>query len=142
YGQEITRLQFGDAYADAVEWMRGLRYFYETHDFIVAHAAVMPDVPLTEQREDVLAGTTSGERTLEALPDRWHALYRGPKPVVFGHHVTGRDPLLAPHAYGIDTGACHGGRLTALIVPGFELGSVDAHADYWELEKKKWQESV
>jgi serine/threonine protein phosphatase 1 len=56
--------------------------------------------------------------------------------------VTGRDPLIAEHAYGIDTGACHGGRLTALVVPGFELVSVDAHADYWESEKQKWQEPV
>jgi serine/threonine protein phosphatase 1 len=74
YSQEITRLQFGEGYEDAVAWMRGLPYSYETDDFIVVHAAMMPDVPLAEQREDVLAGTTSGERALEARSDRWHAL--------------------------------------------------------------------
>src|SRR5262250_33966 len=30
YSQEITRLQLGDGYADAVAWMRGLPYFFET----------------------------------------------------------------------------------------------------------------
>lgn len=145
YSQEITRLQFGEQYADAVEWMSRLPYSYETPECIVVHAALLPGVPLTEQKEEILSGTVAGERDLKAaLGERfWHEVYTGPKPVAFGHHVVGETPLVVRDlSYGLDTGACHGGRLTALVLPGFELHSVPAHADYWELEKRKWQEAV
>lgn len=145
YSQEITRLQFGDGYAAAVEWMSRLPYSYETPECIVVHAGLVPGVPLSKQKEEVLCGTVSGERELKAaLGDRtWHEVYAGPKPVAFGHHVVGPEPLCARGLiYGLDTGACHGGRLTALCLPEFKLVSVPARADYWELEKRKWQEAV
>ena len=145
YSQEITRLQFGADYTAAVEWMSHLPYYHETPDYIAVHAAVLPGVPLAEQREEVLSGTISGERDLQAaLGERWwHEVYAGDKPIVFGHHVVGNDPLVAQgRVYGLDTGACHGGRLTALVVPGFHVHSVPARADYWESEKRKWQAPV
>ncbi|MFO0576265.1 MAG: metallophosphoesterase [Polyangia bacterium] len=145
YSQEITRLQFGEGYPAAVEWMSRLPYSYETPECIVVHAGLVPGVPLAEQKEEVLCGTVSGERELTAaLGDRyWHEVYAGPKPVAFGHHVVGPEPLCARGLiYGLDTGACHGGRLTALCLPEFTLVSVPARADHWELEKRKWQEPV
>ena len=33
---------------------------------------------------------------------------------------------------GIDTGCCHGGRLTGLLLPEFKLLSVPAQEDYWQ----------
>lgn len=165
YSQEITRLQLGDEYAAAVEWMSRLPYHYETPDFIAVHAAVAPDLPLEAQKEEILAGTVAGERELAALmaershvagatsaesvqspgaePRWWHEVYAGPKPIVFGHHVVGDAPLVERGLiYGLDTGACHGGRLTALVVPGFELVSVPARADHWASERRRWQEAV
>lgn len=144
YSQEITRLQFGARYGEAVGWMRDLPYFFETPELVVVHAALMPGVPLSQQREDVLAGTTSGERELESAlgARRWHELYDGEKPVAFGHHVVGPEPLVKERVFGLDTGACHGGRLTALVTPGFTLASVPARADHWTREKQKWQEPV
>jgi serine/threonine protein phosphatase 1 len=145
YSQEITRLQFGTEYAAAIEWMAKLPYYFETPECIVVHAALLPGVPLAEQKEEILSGTVSGERELQAaLGERsWHEVYAGPKPVAFGHHVVGPQPLVARDLiYGLDTGACHGGRLTALVLPGFQLHSVPARADYWELEKRRWQEPV
>lgn len=145
YSQEITRLQLGAEYAAATEWMSRLPYYYETPECIVVHAALLPGVPLPEQKEEILSGTVAGERELRAaLGERhWHEVYAGPKPVAFGHHVVGTTPLIARELiYGLDTGACHGGRLTALCLPGFELCSVAARADHWELEKRRWQEPV
>ena len=145
YSQEITRLQFGSQYAAATEWMSHLPYYYETHDILVVHAALLPGIPIAEQKDEILSGTTAGERELQsALSGRlWSELYEGPKPVAFGHHVVGSQPLVARGlVYGLDTGACHGGRLTALVVPGFQLYSVAAGADYWEQEKRRWQEPV
>ncbi|SNR52139.1 serine/threonine protein phosphatase 1 [Actinomadura mexicana] len=142
YAQEITRLQMGDAYAGAVDWMRTLPYFFEDEHVRVVHAALIPGVPLADQREEVLCGSTSGERGLAALfPDgHWHDRYTDGKPVVFGHHVTGREPLIRDgRVFGLDTGACHGWNLTALCIPGFTVHSVEAHADHWSVAKRRWQ---
>lgn len=142
YAQQITRLQLGARYAECVEWMRTLPYYHETPEVRVVHAAMVPGVPLADQDEDVLAGTTSGEQKLAAQlgGGYWHERYQDATPIVFGHHVVGRDPLVTPNrVYGIDTGACHGGRLTALSVPDFTLYAVDARADHWSIAKKEWQ---
>ena len=142
YAQQITRLQLGTRYAECVAWMRTLPYFYETSEVRVVHAAMLPGIPLVDQDEDVLAGTTSGEHKLAAELGEgfWHERYRDAIPIVFGHHVVGRDPLVTPNrVYGIDTGACHGGCLTALSVPDFTLYTVDARADYWAIAKAEWQ---
>ena len=145
YSQEITRLQFGAGYDAATAWMATLPYYFETAECVVVHAALRPGLPLAEQKEEVLSGTVAGERELQAaLGERfWHELYTGPKPVVFGHHVVGDQPLVERGLiYGMDTGACHGGRLTALVVPGFTLHSVPARADHWEQTKQTWQAAV
>lgn len=142
YAQQITRLQLGARYTECVAWMRTLPYYHETPEVRVVHAAMVPGVPLADQDEDVLAGTTSGEQKLAAQlgGGYWHERYRDATPIVFGHHVVGRDPLVTPNrVYGIDTGACHGGRLTALSVPDFTLYAVDARADHWSIAKKAWQ---
>lgn len=142
YAQEITRLQFGEGYGEAVAWMSTLPYFYEDDRVRVVHAALVPGLPLAEQRLEILSGTTSGERELAAaIPEgHWHEHYRDAKPVVFGHHVVGREPMVRDAlVFGLDTGACHGWNLTALSVPDFTLTSVPARADHWAAAKPKWQ---
>lgn len=143
YAQEISRLQLGAAYGEIVEWMTTLPYYYEDERVCVVHAGLVPGVPLGEQRLEVLAGTTSGERELErAVPEgRWHERYAEAKPVAFGHHVVGREPLMRGDGkiFGLDTGACHGWALTALCVPGFTVASVPARRDHWAVAKVAWQ---
>ncbi|HTE49441.1 MAG TPA: metallophosphoesterase [Kofleriaceae bacterium] len=144
YAQEMTRLQLGAGYAEAVEWMATLPYYLELDDAIVVHAGLVPGVSLAEQREDVLCGSTAGEHELERqlAGRRWHEVWEGPKPVVFGHHVVDQ-PLVRPGLiYGIDTGACHGGRLTALTLPDRRLHSVAAREDHWARMKRSWQADV
>ncbi|HEY8479106.1 MAG TPA: metallophosphoesterase [Spirillospora sp.] len=141
YTQEVTRLQLGDGYAETVDWMRTLPYYFENEHVRVVHAAVVPGIPLADQKEEVLCGTTSGERELNALfPDgHWYDHYTDAKPVVFGH-VTADEPLVRDgRIFGLDTGACHGGHLTALSVPDFTVHSVKAHADHWPIVRRRWQ---
>jgi serine/threonine protein phosphatase 1 len=145
YAQEITRLQLADEYADTVDWMRTLPYYFENDDVRVVHAALVPGLALAEQREEILCGSTRGEKELAALfpDDYWHDHYTDAKPVVFGHHVTGREPLIRDgRIFGLDTGACHGWNLTALCLPGFTIHAVPAHADYWSAAKRDWQVPV
>ncbi|HVH44387.1 MAG TPA: metallophosphoesterase family protein [Labilithrix sp.] len=70
YGQEITRLQFGDAYEDARSWMQRLPYFFEDEYVRVVHAAMVPGIPLAEQKEEILCGSTAGTHTLGPLVPR------------------------------------------------------------------------
>lgn len=145
YSQEITKLQFGPAYADAVVWMSTLPYFVELEEAIIVHAALLPGVPLSEQRPEVLCGSTSGEKFLakELNGQPWYERYEGSKPIIFGHHVYLEGPLIHRDlAFGIDTGACHGGSLSAVVLPGFKLYSVKAREDHWSKAKQEWRARV
>lgn len=145
YSQEVTRCQMADDYAAGVAWMRGLPYFWETPEVRVVHAAMIPGVPLATQPEEILAGTTSGEAKLKKiLPGRWwHEAYDDDVPVAFGHHVVGPEPLVREgKVYGLDTGACHGQRLTALSLPDGTIYSVPSRANYWHEVGRKFQVPV
>ncbi len=145
YSQEICRLQMGASYEDDVRWMSALPHHYETDAVRVVHWGLYPGVPLDDVPEDVRAGTTSGDAKLrERYGEKpWFEHYTDDKPVVFGHHVVGDEPLvLRDRVFGIDTGCCHGGRLTALVLPSFRLVSVPARADHWARVRTEWQEPV
>lgn len=142
YSQEIVKLQFGDRYPEFLAWVSHLPYYYITDRAILVHAAVEDGIAIEEQREEVLCGCTAGEKHLEKRYGQtyWSELYSGAKPVIFGHHVVGDNPMvIADKVYGIDTGACHGGRLTGLILPSFEIVQIQAPQDYWCEELVKWQ---
>ncbi|MDP2309610.1 MAG: metallophosphoesterase [Pseudomonadota bacterium] len=157
HSQDITRLQLGAGYADAVAWMGTLPYWYETDAVRVVHAALIPGVPLAETPQDILCGTVSGEERLKkrlaaAHPEGthpegtpgpwWHELYDDPKPVVFGHHVVEAPIVREGRVYGIDTGCVHGWSLTALVLPSFELVSVPSRGDRWREVRQAWQVPV
>lgn len=142
YSQEIVKVQFGANYSGFLEWLERLLYYYETDEAIIVHAFFEHDVSLAHQKEEVLAGTTSGSRYLEGKYDAgtyWSEYYRGSKPIIYGHHVVGDTPKLLNNTYGIDTGACHGGKLTAIELPGFRIHQVPSKMDYWKDEQVKWQ---
>ena len=145
YAQEITRLQFNDEYETAIHWLMQLPYYREYDSAIVVHAAIEPGIPLEDQREDVLCGASSGEKHLQnkLCGKPWYELYDGEKPIIFGHTVFDGTPMVYNDiVYGIDTGACHGGRLTAITLPDFEFFSVQSGCDYWKILKKEWQANV
>ncbi|MCP4439819.1 MAG: serine/threonine protein phosphatase [Aureispira sp.] len=142
YAQDIVRLQFGEQYDEFVKWIANLDYYYQTHHATVVHAALEPNLAMEQQKESVLAGTTAGDRYLQNLfPDSyWHQHYKATKPIIFGHHVTGDAPMIINNTiYGLDTGACHGGYLTGLLLPDFKIYQVKVSKDYWLEEKIKWQ---
>lgn len=145
YSQQVTKCQLGPRYDDDVRWLAALPYHWERDDVRVVHWGLYPGVPLDEVPEDVRAGTTSGEARLkERFGDRpWYDFYADDKPVVFGHAVVGAEPLvLRDRVFGIDTGACHGLRLTGLLLPAMRLVSVPARADHWASVRLAWQAPV
>lgn len=142
YAQEIVKVQFGNGYEEFLKWVNSLEYYYETEEAIIIHAFFEHDKELKAQRQDVLSGSTSGDRYLEKkYPEGkfWTEFYTGTKPIIYGHHVVGDYPKIIDNTYGIDTGACHGNYLTAIELPGFIIHQVKAKKDYWKEEQKNWQ---
>lgn len=142
YAQEIVKVQFGEGYTDFLKWVDTLEYYHETEDAIIVHAFFEHDVALKDQRQDVLSGSTSGERYLEKkyTPNTyWNEYYTGTKPIIYGHHVVGDEPKIMHNTFGIDTGCCHGQYLTAIELPGFTIHQVKAKKDYWKEEQRLWQ---
>ena len=145
YSQQVARLQLGARYDEHVAWFSTLPYHYETDEVRVVHWGLYPGVPLDEVPEDVRAGTTSGDAKLrERYGDRpWYELYEDDVPVAFGHAVVGAEPLvIRDRIFGLDTGACHGMRLTALVLPELRLVSVPSRADHWPTVRDAWQTPV
>lgn len=145
YSQRVCRLQLGEGYAEAVAWMAGLPYHLETDEVRVVHWGHFPGTPLHAVPEAVRAGSTSG---CKALAERygetpWYAHYDEDKPICFGHAVVGEEALvIEDRVFGLDTGACHGGRLTGLLLPERRLVSVPAREDHWAKVRVAWQEAV
>ena len=142
YSQEIVKIQFGERYEAFLEWLKTLDYYYETNEAIIVHAFFEHDKSLTNQKETVLSGSTSGTRYLEQKYEAntyWQTFYQGEKPIIYGHHVVGDAPKVMNNTYGIDTGACHGGMLTAIELPNFTIHQIRVQQDYWKTERTKWQ---
>jgi serine/threonine protein phosphatase 1 len=142
YAQEIVKVQFGDDYETFLNWLNTLQYYYEAEEAIIIHAFFEHDKGLTEQKQEVLCGSTSGEKYLEKkypAEKYWTEFYTGTKPIIYGHQVVGDNPKVLNNTYGIDTGACHGNYLTAIELPGFIIHQVKAKKDYWKEQQKIWQ---
>jgi predicted kinase len=102
---------------------------------VITHAAFKGEFlgKIDRNIEDYcMYGPTDGV-TEEGFPNRieWWNDYEGPT-VVYGHNVVeGSRARVTKNTYGIDTGCCFGGALTALRLPELKLVSVPAHATYY-----------
>jgi len=145
YAQEIVKIQFGNEYVSFVNWIGSLPYYYETEEAIIVHAAFEHDQMIGTQREDVLCGSTSGDRYLQTRYPKdsyWSDFYSGEKTIIYGHHVVGESPKYLNNTIGIDTGSCHGGKLTMIELPNFVVHQVQVKTDYWKEQQNSWQLKV
>jgi len=143
---------YTDAFtADDVQFLRELPYtiLLEREAVLVVHAGIVPSVPLHEQRPEhmytmrnlvrerdgswqALATThTGGPWAPEWQPDGTITA----RHVVFGHDAK-RGLQQHAHTTGLDTGACYGGLLTALVLPEWRIVSVPARRMYSEPKEK------
>lgn len=122
-------------------------------NYIVVHAGLIFGVPLKEQKGEfvVRARYLDGKNKMMKLEDDysvpkggifWTEKWKGPENIIYGHNVTiGKpridEPVPGIQCYGIDTGCCFGGYLTALIFPSMEVVQVKAHAKYASLGRSR-----
>jgi len=124
----------------------------ELDDVIIVHAGLKPGIPLSSQSKDdmmYLRYTDDNRKFIslkkinklgkEAVGAKyWTEFWTGPKSVVYGHNVYSFDePLIEKRGsdvtcYGIDTGCCFGGHLTALIWETKEIIQVQAKRAYYQ----------
>lgn len=90
-----------------------LSYFWE--DYFFCHAGAVPGVALESQERDDLLWIR------RAFID---SDYDWGKKVVYGHTTISNCPNVQKNKIGIDTGACFGGKLTCLILPGESIVQV------------------
>jgi diadenosine tetraphosphatase ApaH/serine/threonine PP2A family protein phosphatase len=124
-----------------LNWFASLPLFIRLPeaDAVVVHAGVLPGVAIEEQDAHTLlhAQCVSPPEKKSYWPSKapathvfWTNHWKGPERVIFGHTVLDR-PLISRWAVGIDTGCVHGGTLTALVLPDWEIVSVPARKAYW-----------
>jgi serine/threonine protein phosphatase 1 len=122
--------------------MDGLPHYLELPEARIVHGFFEPYLALAEQREVVIVGVMSGDQYLKTTYDRpWYELYPGDKPLIVGHCDYRGDgqPLVYENiVWAIDTGCCHGRRLTGLLLPEFEIVSVPAHANHWSCTRQQY----
>lgn len=123
---------------DDLDWLANLPTFIRLpeHNTIIVHAGVLADDNVEKQSKEVLTmlryvSKDTPHKMLSLItpgyiaPENsvyWTAVYRGHANIVFGHNVADLERPTAVRcftgamAYGIDTGVCFGGRLTAMVI--------------------------
>lgn len=150
--KHLTKRQGYEEFTDEdVSYINRMPYYLKiTDDLWVVHAGVKPGIPLDKQSKDdlIFLRYTDKDRNFISLRKIakgkgegamfWTEFWYGPASIIYGHNVHGEaEPLITEVApgvkcYGIDTGCCFGGRLTALIVETGEIVQVQAKKIYYK----------
>ncbi len=140
--QQISKIQFGGAYPDALAFMSSLPIYLDLPQAILAHGYFEPGLPCERQSPSVLCGTMGGERYLQTHYERpWYELYDGEKPLVVGHkNYTHTDQPFVhrDRVFGLDTGCVTGKALTGLLLPAFKFVSVPSRGNHWLQVSRKY----
>jgi bis(5'-nucleosyl)-tetraphosphatase (symmetrical) len=128
-----------------VAWLRTLPIALDVgHGFLAVHGGLEPGRSLGQQKAehvircwwaDPLGRYAAGFDAPEGCVF-WAELWDGPLSVVYGHSVhslteprVDRSPS-GYECYGLDTGCCYGGRLTAMLLEERRFVQVQAHEAY------------
>jgi bis(5'-nucleosyl)-tetraphosphatase (symmetrical) len=148
YDRHPHYTQFSD---EDINYISQMSHYIELDEAIVVHAGLKPGIVLSAQTKDDLfyLRYTDPDRKFISLKKInklgkevvdahfWTEYWTGPKSVVYGHNVHSYDsPLIEEVApgvtcYGIDTGCCFGGKLTALIWETKEIIQIQAKQTYY-----------
>ena len=149
YDKKDFYTQFTD---EDVNYIFRMPTYIKIDNTVIFHAGVKPGIPISKQSKDdlmYLRYTDSEKRFISlrkiakigieaAGAHFWTEFWYGPESVVYGHNVHSMtDPLIEEVApgvtcYGLDTGCCFGGKLTALVLETKEIVKVQARRTYYQ----------
>ena len=93
--------------AEHLEFLKALRLYHQTEEYIFVHAGLRDGIPLESQKEADM---------LWIRDEFIYSDYDFGKRVIFGH-TPFKEPLVQVNKIGIDTGAVYGNQLTCLQLP-------------------------
>ena len=96
---------------------------------VVTHAGIDPRKPPVDHTVEDLQTVRSLAPEGGYTRPFWFDRYEGPPRVFFGHTVL-KNPVVRPHAVGLDTGCVYGGALTAYDPCRDETVSVESDRTY------------
>lgn len=148
---------------DDILYMHGATIYEPLHGLLVVHAGLEPSKPAYACADNVLMRCryvdclteeyvpVGVRKPLPAGVIRWASRWRGWENVVYGHAVYSlEDPIIdsqtpefssirGPTCWGIDTGCCFGGRLTAMVIDNghqfVQVQAKQAYAEFIEAEE-------
>jgi serine/threonine protein phosphatase 1 len=141
--QAICRVQLAGEYGKAVDYFETMPLYLERMGCIIVHAGMVPGLPVKKQpRQALLRGRMPWMKSsYDKAGEPWWSRYEGRQPVIYGHSYH-RRPHVENGTYGIDTGCCHGGFLTALVLPEMRIVQVPARKDHWKSVRAAHTETV
>ena len=133
--QQISKIQFGEAYPQALVYMSALPLYLDLAEALLAHGYFEPGLPPEQQSPQILCGTMGGDKHLcERYEQPWYELYDGNKPILVGHkNYAGTDQpfVYRDRVFGLDTDCVTGKSLTGLLLPSFRFVSVPSRVNHW-----------
>lgn len=152
YGKQPHYTQFSDEDVNYIARMSPYIKL-EKENTIVVHAGMRAGISLDRQTKDDLYyiryidsnSAFVSLRKINKLGSKkaadahfWTEFWRGPENIIYGHNVHSEEvPLIEEVApgvtcYGLDTGCCFGGKLTAMILETKEIVQVQAKKIYFK----------
>jgi len=143
---------YTDFVDEDIDYMAKMSVYLKLDNTIAVHAGLKPGIAISNQKKDDLLYIRYTDSKGNFIPLRdvltygkekigahfWTEYWKGPESIVYGHNVTSLiDPLIEEVAlgitcFGLDTGCCFGGRLTALILETKEIVQVQAKRTYYQ----------
>lgn len=143
---------YTDFVNDDIDYIAKMPSYLKLNNTIAVHAGLKLGISISGQKKDDLLHIrytdingnfislkevlTHGKEKMGAY--FWTEFWKGPESIVYGHNVTSfTDPLIdiispTVTCFGLDTGCCFGGRLTALILKTNEIVQVQAKQVYYK----------
>lgn len=135
-----------------IAYIRNMKPYIKIDNTVAVHAGLKPGILLEKQLKDdlfYLRYTDSFSNFIslkkihasgkEELGARfWTEFWKGPYSVAYGHNVHSCDqPLIEEvspgiFCYGLDTGCCFGGKLTAMILENKEIVQIQSKKTYYK----------
>lgn len=139
---------------DDIEYIHKMPLYLKFGNYVVVHAGVKPGIAFEDQSMSICCYLRFIDKDWNQLSLRkvlrdkmpgaifWTDFWQGPESIVYGHHVHSyEDPKIDERApgvkcFGIDTGCCFGGKLTAMILETQEMVQVQAKQIYYKSDFK------